>query len=716
MGPYEILEEVGRGGMGAVYKARDPRTGRKVAIKVLLKGRNSDPLTRKRFEREARALAKVDHPHVVRLLDLGEDRGSPYLVLEFHTQGSLEEALKAKPLDPLMAIHLGIQLAAGLEAAHACGVLHRDLKPENVLYGADGFAMLTDFGLAKDLNREGETQRLTESGIFLGTPGYWAPEQATGKTEKCGPATDAYGLGAVLYAALCGRPPVLGEGLIAILKATVDERPPALRSMRPDVSRDLESVVMRCLEKEPSARWASAGELKRALTACLGSAQEHRLSRSKWRLPLALGGVAIALGVVSVVIQLRAALSPIAPAPTPSAVASRGAAPRVARQPSGEPRRTTPSGPDALLENAKAAAAEGRMKDCAALIRQAADKGHGPAMVTMGRMLEAGRGVAEDPGQAAKWYRRAAELGNKDGMNRLGRMQALGLGLAKNLEQAAMWYRRSAEMGVPESMDALALLLRTGQGVPFNEVEARRWYRRAAEKGYAPAMTSLGFALQAGHGGNQDEEEAAQWFRRAAEKGHPDGMDNLGIMLETGRGVAKDQARAVYWFRCAAELGSLAGMTHLGTMLRNGHGVARDDTQAARWFHKAATGGHADAMQNMGKMHRQGTGVVKDEKVAVRWFRLAAQRGDLEGMSNLGYMLARGKGVEADEAKAVQWYRKAVAKGHAASMVRLGNMLATGRGVAADRGKAAEWYRRALKSGDASARQAGLAALEVLAR
>ena len=215
VGPYRILKELGRGGMGAVYEAATPN-GQRVALKVLLQGGSALPAQRTRFEREARALAKVSHPNVVRLLDIGEHRGLPYMVLELHSGGTLADELRAGPLTPAAALELGLQLAAGVSAAHAQGVLHRDLKPDNVLM-EDGRALITDFGLAKDCRREGETQRLTRSGVFLGSPGYWAPEQARGDPGAVGPATDVYGLGATLYAALACRPPIEGEGIFEIV-------------------------------------------------------------------------------------------------------------------------------------------------------------------------------------------------------------------------------------------------------------------------------------------------------------------------------------------------------------------------------------------------------------------------------------------------------------------------------------------------------------------
>jgi tetratricopeptide (TPR) repeat protein len=275
IGPYSVVSALGRGGAGVVYKAIDPSSGSAVAIKVL-SGHGVTPERRQRFDREARALAKVRHSHVVRLRDVGEDECGSYLVLDYHEEGSLEDLLESGPLHPTFVTLIGRQLASGLAAAHSQGVLHRDLKPANVLIGSpagrnpasdDPVALLTDFGLAKDLSRLGETQGLSRSGLIMGTPGFWAPEQVAGEPGAIGPAADVYGLGAVLYAALTGRPPIVGETVVEILVATTERPPAGIRTLRPDVPVELEAVVMRCLEKDPAARWRSAEELGRALQA-----------------------------------------------------------------------------------------------------------------------------------------------------------------------------------------------------------------------------------------------------------------------------------------------------------------------------------------------------------------------------------------------------------------------------------------------------------------
>ncbi|HBP22513.1 MAG TPA: serine/threonine protein kinase, partial [Planctomycetes bacterium] len=196
IGPYQLEGELGRGGMGVVYAATDLRSGAKVALKLLLSTREATPAARRRQEIELQTLSRLPpHPHLVRLLDAGAHQGAHYTVSELVAGDTLEDRLRAGPLPVADALRLARELAQALIAVHAQGVLHRDLKPDNVLLRAsDGAALLTDFGLALDL--EATYTRVTRSHALMGTPGYWAPEQALGETRAVGPATDVYGLGA----------------------------------------------------------------------------------------------------------------------------------------------------------------------------------------------------------------------------------------------------------------------------------------------------------------------------------------------------------------------------------------------------------------------------------------------------------------------------------------------------------------------------------------
>jgi tetratricopeptide (TPR) repeat protein/predicted Ser/Thr protein kinase len=252
---YEVLGVLGRGGMGVVYKARQLSLDRSVALKMILGGVHADPTEKARFRREAETLARLQHSNVVQIHEVGEQDALPYLALEFVPGGSLAQALAHRPQPPGQAVALVETLARAVHAVHQRGILHRDLKPANVLLTEDGVPKITDFGLAKRL--EG-TAGHTRSGDVLGTPAYMAPEQAAGKVKEVGPAADVYALGAILYEMLTGRPPFLAENRMETLLQVLSQEPVAPRRLQPKVPRDLETICLKCLAKEPGRRYESA--------------------------------------------------------------------------------------------------------------------------------------------------------------------------------------------------------------------------------------------------------------------------------------------------------------------------------------------------------------------------------------------------------------------------------------------------------------------------
>jgi serine/threonine-protein kinase len=270
---YEVLGLLGSGGMGVVYKARDARLKRLVALKMMT-GPHVRPQELARFRGEAEAVARLQHPNVVQIHEVGEHDGRPYLVLEYVAGGSLADRLGGKPQPADEAARLVRTLALAVHAAHQHGVVHRDLKPANVLLAEDGTPKVTDFGLAKRLDEAGQTQ----TGAVLGTPSYMAPEQALGDSRGIGPHTDVHALGAVLYELLTGRPPFEGATLLETLDQvrTLEPRPPA--RLRPDVPRDLDTICRKCLEKEPTRRYPSALALADDLGRYLGGELIHARS------------------------------------------------------------------------------------------------------------------------------------------------------------------------------------------------------------------------------------------------------------------------------------------------------------------------------------------------------------------------------------------------------------------------------------------------------
>jgi tetratricopeptide (TPR) repeat protein len=254
---YEILGELGRGGMGVVYKARQLGLGRIVALKTILAGPHASGAGLARFRAEAEAVGRLQHPNVVQIHEVGTHEGRPFFSLEYCPGGSLAEKLDGTPWAPARAAHLVETLAWAVEAAHCAAVVHRDLKPANVLLAEDSTPKITDFGLAKKVGEEGQTA----SGAILGTPSYMAPEQAGSKGKEIGPPADIYALGAILYELLTGRPPFRAATPIDTVLQVVNAEPIAPSRLQLGVPRDLETVCLKCLEKEPHKRYPSAHEL-----------------------------------------------------------------------------------------------------------------------------------------------------------------------------------------------------------------------------------------------------------------------------------------------------------------------------------------------------------------------------------------------------------------------------------------------------------------------
>jgi WD40 repeat protein len=254
---YEILGELGRGGMGVVYEARQKTLGRLVALKMVLVGGHAGPDERARFRTEAEAIARLQHPNIVQIHEVGEYAGLPFLCLEFCPGGSLDRKLAGTPLPPRQAAALAETLARAMAAAHAKGVVHRDLKPANVLLAEDGTPKITDFGLAKQVG----AARQTASGAVLGTPSYMAPEQTGSRREEIGPAADVYALGAILYELLTGRPPFRATTPVDTVLQVLHDEPVRPRQLQPKVPRDLETICLKCLQKDPRKRYAGASAL-----------------------------------------------------------------------------------------------------------------------------------------------------------------------------------------------------------------------------------------------------------------------------------------------------------------------------------------------------------------------------------------------------------------------------------------------------------------------
>jgi serine/threonine-protein kinase len=276
-GSYEITALLGIGGMGEVYRARDSRLQREVAIKVLPEALQADPERLSRFEREAQTASNLNHPNILTIFEIGEVAGTRFMAAEFVAGETLGARLARGSLPLVEAIDVATQMATGVAAAHAAGIVHRDLKPDNVMIRPDGLVKVLDFGLAKAVERRvadslSETVAQTSTGTIAGTVRYMSPEQARGLPVDA--RSDVFSLGAVLYETLCGQPPFPGATATDVMVAILDRAPAPLAARRPDAPRDLQAVVGRCLEKDAARRYGSARELLGALQALATSSSQ----------------------------------------------------------------------------------------------------------------------------------------------------------------------------------------------------------------------------------------------------------------------------------------------------------------------------------------------------------------------------------------------------------------------------------------------------------
>ena len=267
-GEYELLEEIGRGGMGIVYRAVQKSLQRVVAVKMLLRRDLASPADLTRFRSEAEAAAQLDHPGIVSIFEVGEHKGHPFYSMRYIEGTTLAKRLQAGPIPPREGAQILLRVAEAVQAAHSRGVLHRDLKPSNILIDLAGKPHVSDFGLAKRL--EGN-ETMTHTGAILGTPCYMSPEQAAGSRGDVGPVSDVWSLGAILYQVLVDRPPFQASSPMDTLLAVLEVDPPLPRSINREVNRDLEMIALKTLQKPQDLRYASAAHLANDLRAFLAS-------------------------------------------------------------------------------------------------------------------------------------------------------------------------------------------------------------------------------------------------------------------------------------------------------------------------------------------------------------------------------------------------------------------------------------------------------------
>jgi len=424
---YEVLESLGEGGMGLVYRVRDRETTEVLALKRLRPEIARDPAMIERFKDEIRLARRITHKNVCRIYDFNRVDDLAYITMEYVDGESLRAYLKrVGKLSPERVIDVARQIATGLGEAHAQGVIHRDLKPDNVIIARDGLVKLMDFGIARALESTGATTQ-----VLAGTPGYMAPEQSQGKVID--QRSDIYALGLIMYECLTGRRAFTGATPVEVAIKQIKERPAPLRKYLSSTPPQLEAVTMRCLEKEPSRRFASTAELLRVLS----QPKNEPRSASSWRW---VSMIFLATGIVAMV-AMRSVQSP---EPAPAVVV-----PMVRT-----PATTFPPVVVAPVEHAS----QQQVPEELVKLFEAAQKGDAVAQERIGRLYLDGPERARDERKALYWTRRAALSGDRNAQTTLARMYESGHGIKQNKIAAYVWYSVAAASGSEPASQELARL------------------------------------------------------------------------------------------------------------------------------------------------------------------------------------------------------------------------------------------------------------------
>ncbi len=503
VGPYALLGELGRGGMGVVYRAYDTKLGKEVALKVILE---AGPSGVERLAREARAAAALRHEAIVSVLHLGEHSGRPYLVMEYVAGESLGALLSRKPLPLPRKLEIARDLARALEHAHGRGVIHRDVKPSNVLVDQEGRARLLDFGLARSSTDQG----LTTTGQVLGTPLYMSPEQAGGDPTAHGPASDVYSLGAVLYHMLVGRPPFEAPSAPSLYKKILVDAVPRPRKLVPELPAALDALVVSCLEKDPRLRPGArevAAKLERALAGAAVASPSRRPLVAALAAGVVLGGGGILAGVV-IASGRGASHDPKVGRPAPSSGAPRD------HQPAVEGKLPARS----WVERGEALRAKGDLE---------------------GAISDATRAIELDPACAEAWVLRARSRNGRG--ERAGTIEDCTRAIELAPALATSWATRASARG--DSGDVDGQLADATRAIELAPDLAFAWYvrgnGRSARGDKEGAIADLTRAIEL------DRSYAAAFTNRASAR--LDNGDREGAISDLGRAIELDPTRAPPW-------------------------------------------------------------------------------------------------------------------------------------------------------------------------
>lgn len=641
---YEILDEIGRGGMGVIYKALDKlatdQTKAVVAIKLLINDAGSNDTVRARFMVEARAASSLSHPNIIKVHEFAvSPEGLPFMVMEYLDGVPLDDLIETGGMETAELLQYVIEVCDALAHAHRRNIIHRDIKPSNIMIvcGDDnkGKAIVVDFGIAKIFAQPGQTSmRLTQTGEVFGSPLYMSPEQCMG--QKLDQRSDIYALGCLVYECLTGESPFHGENFLNVIFQHVNNPPKPFAKQGTDFL--LEPIVLKALEKKPENRYQSMVEFRQALEHCrkiLCGAQTHdtandaysddadTLSQVKEQ---AEAGDANAQFDLGLFFQYGTFSDP-----------------------------DEELGFEWCLKAAKQGLARAQLAiadmyhygwgveidlgEALHWYQAAAGQDQAEAMSALATMYDCGEGVESDPLMAEKWYLQAAERENITAQLALGHLYRLGItgSIEPDLSQSAKWFIRAAQQGDAESQVNAGVCYWFAEGVEKDYEIAFEWFQLSADQGHCEGQRFLSFCYDEGKGVMRNSFEALRWMTEAARNGDGPAHTWLGYWHMNGdNDLPIDLKKAISYFRQGSELGDYLSHVYLGDCYFNGSGVARSERTAVHWYKSGAQAGNAASQHRLATCYRDGTGIEKDEKLFMKWIRRAAEQSEVEAQYELG--------------------------------------------------------------------------------
>lgn len=610
LGPgYQLQDRIGAGGFAEVFRARDLRLKRDLAVKVLRPDLGLSPELVQRFRREAETIAALRNTHIVPVYDIGEAQGLAFIIMPLISGESLRAALdRDGAMAPAEVRRILREAALGLAAAHDAGVIHRDIKPENImLEGREKRVLLMDFGIAKAVGAATDGDpgaTLTTTGIIIGTPQYMSPEQAAGD-KSIDARSDQYSLAVVGYRMLAGELPFGGDSTRAVLYQQLVATPPPIETKVQGVPGGLANAIRRAMAKEPAERFADMLEFAAMVdneTLPLASEPteempaQHVAPASRRRLMGVAAAAAVVLAAAAWLLA-RPRPAPAAPAVSPAPVAV--VTPPAVKRDSLPPADTTrPAAPAAATTAPQPRPAAPTAKPATRTTATSKSGRAAPAADTPTCARLAG---ASNWTGAAATCLAEANAGSAFAARTLGIMYDRGNGVTANPTEAVSWYRRAAGANDPEAEFLLSQMLDVGRGTQQNSAESVVHLRLAASGGWLRAQQVLAYRLENGTGVRKNEQEAAAWYRRAAERGDAISQQKLADFLAKGRGVDKNEAEALEWYRKAAAQGSATAAWQLSQMYFKGHGTAKSDSAGMEWLKSAAALNQPDAVKELRK-------------------------------------------------------------------------------------------------------------------